>query len=94
MRTFNPKGIKPVNLSTFLKQTQKQEREKHSKPKQQPKRFTHLKDVYPNMELFKREHPEAFFKHKTVTDKVTGKKTAVPMLDKAGRKIPIAGPTR
>lgn len=46
------------------------------------------------MELFKREHPEAFFKHKTVTDKTTGRKTAVPVLDKFGRKIPIAGPTR
>lgn len=46
------------------------------------------------MELFKREHPEAFFKHKTVTDKSTGRKTAVPILDKFGRKIPIAGPTR
>lgn len=85
---------KPVNPRIFIQQTVEKERKKQERRNPvQRVRYQKLENVYPSETLFKRLHPEAYFKHRRIKDKATGAYVVQPVLDKKGNKIPIANPT-
>lgn len=86
-----------LDIATLYKQTVEAERkkmERRNKPKQERKRYEPMMDVYTDFKIFAREHPEAFFQHRTIKDKTTGQTKVVPVLDKYGNKKATASPTQ
>lgn len=83
-----------INPKIFIQQTVEKERKKQERRKPvKRERYKDLQEVYPSEVLFKRMHPEAYFRHRRVKDKATGVYVVKPVLDKNGNKIPTVNPT-